>query len=80
MLYRFESMTGHLIHERSTWEGPEPLPGDYVTLTTVRSVRAGKLVARDSPRFRVMRRHFIVADATNGAPAQHQLLFELTPE
>lgn len=73
-------MTGHLIHERATWEGPEPRPGDSLTLTTVQRQRAGKLVALAAPRFRVVRRHFIVADAPNGEPPQHQIVFEITPD
>lgn len=80
MIYRFETTTGHLIHERTSWEGPEPHEGDHVTLTKVQKMRAGKIVAQDTPRFRVVRRHFIVADTMTGAPAQHQIVFQVTPD
>ena len=80
MIYRFMSTTGHFIHERTTWEGPEPQVGDAVTLTTVQKVRSGKVLAVDSPRFRVVRRHFIVADSPGSITAHHQIVFDVTPD
>lgn len=80
MIYRFETTNGILIHERNTWEGSVPKEGDHVTLTTMQKKTSGKIVARDTPRFRVLRRHFIVIDAMGGAPAQHQIVFTLVPD